>query len=163
MTEPGWTKEEFAELTAVGRLEAARVLTQGGGFEIEDVVAQSLEELWKARATSDVDDPRELMRTITRERALSARARYDADHDASANGAAGSANGADGNPPGADALQRALDALSPEDRRIAELTYFGAQLREAPEVAEELGIEPGTVRVRLVAIRRELAVALTGR
>ena len=70
MSDQGLTKDQFAELTAVSRLEATKILPQGSDFQVEDVVAQSLEEFWKLHGAGQVDNPRVLMRTIALRLAL---------------------------------------------------------------------------------------------
>jgi DNA-directed RNA polymerase specialized sigma24 family protein len=154
MSDQGWTKDQFAELTAVSRLEATKILPKGSDFQVEDVVAQSLEEFWKLHGAGQVDNPRVLMRTITLRRALKMRDGDDPPPSAQSSGYDG--------PVEPDALHRAIDAMTPEDRRIAELAYFGDALRSAPAVAAELAVETDTVRARLAVIRRELVDALCG-
>ena len=186
MTCREWTKEEFEELTAVGRRAAGKILTLSAGFEVDDVVAQSLEEFLKRDRTDEIPYPRALMRTIVRRRAIKVRDRWERDRERDwiedelpEDGAgglarvarAGRAVVADDRGAGdplerliaegdREALWDAVAELTPEDRRIAELTYLGTGPRKAPDVAGELGIAPGTVRNRLVAIRRQLAEAL---
>ena len=154
MSDQGLTKDQFAELTAVSRLEATKILPQGSDFQVEDVVAQSLEEFWKLHGAGQVDNPRVLMRTIALRLALKMRDGDDPEPSSQPDGYEG--------PVEPDALHRAIDAMSPEDRRIAELAYFGDALRSAPAVAAELDVETDTVRARLTVIRRELVDTLCG-
>lgn len=187
MSPPAWSKQEFADLEALGRRVAEKYLTPSAFvFEIDDVVAQSLEELLRAQARGEVENPHGLLSKIVHDRALKVRTRWERERergwfeDEPPKGGAGgvvkfarAGRGVVADDHGAgdplaqliaagdlDALWTAVNALAPDDRRIAELTYLGTGPRKAPEVARELGLAPGTVRNRLVVIRRELAAAL---
>ena len=57
-------------------------------------------------------------------------------------------------------LKYAISQLRPVDREIARLTYECEPPLQGPEVAERTGLPAGTVRNRLVQIRRLLAELL---
>ena len=57
-------------------------------------------------------------------------------------------------------VRRALDHLSPEQRRMIELAYFGGLTQS--EVARETGVPLGTVKSRTLAAMRRMRDALHG-
>ncbi len=181
--------EEYAALCEVARSEAGKRLTWSGHHEIKDVVQQVMADYVTYAADHDVSNPGGLVRIMARRRVHKYRDAWERrrgwatvlvgededetdDHGARAAAVDGlEPEAVDAGPEDAvvdamvadserESVAYALSLLKPEFREIAELTYLADPQLKAPAVAEQLGLSPGTVRNRLVEIRRVLAELL---
>jgi RNA polymerase sigma factor (sigma-70 family) len=187
VTVPIRDADETAKLFRIALEEAAKILTDSGNHEADDVANQAMFELAN-KDEREVVNPGGMIRIIARRRAWKMRARWDVrkdhegafaddDYDEATVGVDGGerARGvrrfrpADPELDPLDALvaqhQRelvwcAVAQLDERDRRIATLTYLDHPRLKAPAIAELLGLSEGTVRNALVRIRRELAEML---
>ena len=165
---------ELKELQSIAQREARKALTQSGGHEVDDVVQTSIAQYLDRAAKTEIQNPGALIRIIARRCAWKYRDKWEdkrrdqplhklggADEDAGAE----RLDLTDDLEAPEDALIArkeaelvtcAVDQLDPEDRELAILTYLSDPPRTAPEVAAHLNLAAGTVRNRLVRIRRLL-------
>jgi RNA polymerase sigma factor (sigma-70 family) len=169
---------DVKELQEVARQEARIALTLSGGHEVDDVVQTSIAQYLERAGRTEIKNPGALVRIIARRCAWKYRDKWEAkrgDRPLHKLGGAGEDDGAgrvdliaDVEAPedilisrkAAELVTCAVDQLDPEDREIASLTYLNDPPRTAPEVAEHLHLAAGTVRNRLVRIRRLLTELL---
>lgn len=169
---------DVKELQEVARQEARIALTLSGGHEVDDVVQTSIAQYLERAGRTEIKNPGALVRIIARRSAWKYRDKWEAKRgDRPLHKLGGAGEDADAKRPDlaadveapedalitrkeAELVTYAVDQLDPEDREIASLTYLSDPPRTAPEIAERLHLAPGTVRNRLVRIRRLLAELL---
>lgn len=169
------TTSELKALEKIARAEARKGLTRSGGHEVDDVVQSSILQYLDRITKTEVKNSGGMIRMIARRCVWKYRDKWEKKRDTHVLhqlGEADEAARADSGETGAvatapeDALivrmdselvEYAVDQLDPEDREIARLTYLHEPQLKAPEVAERLNLAAGTVRNRLVRIRRLLA------
>lgn len=170
------TTDELKALEEIAKREARIHLSKSAGHEIEDVAQSSILQFLDRTAKTEVKNPGAMVRIIARRCAWKYRTKWEKKrhdyvlHDLGETDAVAREDmvgpGAEFVPPPEDALiakveselvECAVDQLDPEDREIARLTYLNQPPLKAPEVAEHLSLAAGTVRNRLVRIRRLLA------
>jgi len=169
---------DLETLRTIALEEARRRLTPSGDHEADDIAQSSVLEYLDYAAKNEVENPRGMICIIARRRAWKYRDKWEAkranpvvdpiggaDEDARSRGVELAAN--IGDPVTALVEKReaqlvayAVSQLDPVDREIAHLTYMSKTPLNAPEVAERLSLAAGTVRNRLVRIRRYLAELL---
>jgi RNA polymerase sigma factor (sigma-70 family) len=166
---------DMKELLRIARWEAKKLLTGSSTHVKQDVVQSAVAEYLSASAKQDVDVPGALMRIIARRQGIGYRNDWEKqrsdlpiDHHGFADDAdhARTFEPASEETPAAVALAiearrkriaKAVGQLDPIDREIVQHTYLADFPLKAPAVAKLLGLKPGTVRNRLVEIRRRLA------
>jgi DNA-directed RNA polymerase specialized sigma24 family protein len=172
------TETDLESLRRIARQEAAKQLTVSGGHEMDDVVQSSMLEYLAYAAKNEVGNPGGLMRVIARFRAMKFRDKWESRRADTVIDAVGVPRDDDrgrglqlaaatGDPLAAllvrgeaQLVAYALGKLEPLDREIARLTFLCESPWTAPVVAERVGLAAGTVRNRLVRIRRTLAQLL---
>lgn len=166
---------DIKELRRIARLEVAKRLTVSSNHAINDLAQSAVAEYLGAAAKEEVDVPGALIRIIARRLGIKYRDEWEKkrpnlpiDHHGLADddGRGRVFEPPSGEVPASVALANearrkriaeAVERLDPVDREIVQLTYLGDPPRKAPDVARSLGLKPGTVRNRLVGIRRTLA------
>lgn len=168
---------DLPALRKIAHHAAAKQLSRSGGVEVEDVIQTALADYVAYAANNEVANPGGLIHDMAKFHAIKYRKKWDRKHDDRVIDHAGKNN--EGRGPGievagdvpdplaavvtareADFVRYSVGTLDDEDREIAHLTYLHDPPQSAPEVAATLGLAAGTVRNRLVRIRRKLAELL---
>lgn len=169
---------DIKELRSIARWQAMRFVTGSSEHAIEDVTQSAIAEYLSTAAKEEVDVPGALIRIITRRLGIKFRDDWEKkrpDLSVDHHGVSGEDSNGTSFEPASERVsptaELALDArrrriaeavgeLDPVDQEIVRLTYLAEPPQKAPDVAKHLGLRPGTVRNRLVAIRRILALRL---
>lgn len=157
MNEP--TELTDAELTALGKQAARQALTRSALPHCSDIAQDAMIDFDRKRRRGDhIENPAGLIRVIARRRAWRFRDRWELERDRPVADEDIAAPAPDDDPYPEVAIDWLMSHLDDRDREIALLTW-GEGLK-APAVAQRVGLAPGTVRNRLVRIRRHLRQVL---
>lgn len=168
------TTDELKALEKVAKAEARRHLSKSGGHEVDDVAQVAIIEYLARIAKTEVKNPGAMIRMIAKRCAWKYRTKWENKrhdfvlHHLGEADEVARADTADSSPAvptpedaviaqkEAELVEYAIDQLDPENREIARLTFLNQPPLKGPEVAERLNLAAGTVRNRLVQIRRFL-------
>ncbi len=167
---------DLAELLRVARSSAIRHLSLSGGHEVDDVTQDAIIEYRRYAETHTIDNPAALVSLIAKRRAWKYRNRWERGRrnppilaetppPAPGRGPVRPADEAElavgqvdliAVAGGRAVAEWAISQLTAQEGEIATLAYLSDPPLNGPQIAEQLGLSPGTVRNKLVKIRRQL-------